>query len=622
MKNVLVTGGAGFIGSHTVDLLLGKGYKVRVLDNLEYPTHLHGNKTALSSQAEFLRGDIRNIDDLTRALSGIDWVLHLAATGGFTPDIGRYFEVNSVGTANLLELIQQRKYRVERLVVASSVGIYGEGLYQCETCGPVDGVRRSLGQLTARQWEMRCVRCGREVRPVPTPETKTPSPEKAYSMSKFDQERLVLGFGRDFDLHTCALRYFLTYGPGQSLTNPYTGVISLFSSRLLNDLPPILYEDGEQSRDFIHVSDVAEANLLALESDQARDRVFNVGSGRATKIKDVVEMLAELTGKSGVVPEIPGEFRPGESRHIYADITAFSEIGFKTTRTLKEGLSDYVAWLAGCGTVDEYLSDAMTELKRTSVVRNSAGQQGEQQEEGLSVIVPAYNEAGNLETFVRYTVEAVSRFLGNFEVIIVNDGSHDGTGFIADRLVAEDNRVRVVHHPFNVGYGGAQKSGFRHAGKEWAVVVPADHQFDVADLEKFYEARKSADIICSRRIERQDPMIRILISRFYNWLMRLFYHVPLRDLNWVKMFRTSIFEEIEIETHGFAVDAEIVVMAMSLGYGFEEIPVPHYRRTWGDPTGVSLRNLLKTALELSRIRGIIKKSAKRKNAMAKTDHPS
>jgi dTDP-L-rhamnose 4-epimerase len=610
MKRILVTGGAGLIGSHTVDLLLTKGYDVRILDNLERPTHMGGKPDYLSPDAEFLRGDVRNTADLTKALSGVDGVIHLAATGGFTPRLSRYFDCNSLGTAHLLESMQQMKRPVERIVVASSVGIYGEGRYMCPEHGLINGVRRSVAQLAASEWEMTCPICGAVSDPAPTDEEKIPSPEKAYSISKFDEECLVLGHGRDFDVHACALRYFLTYGPRQSLTNPYTGVIAIFSSRILNDMRPMIFEDGNQSRDFVYVTDVARATVMALENDDARGRVFNVGTGQPTKISAMASLLAHQLNKSEVQPELTGLYRPGESRHIYAGIEEIGKLGFAPSVKLEDGLKEAVEWIQSQGQVKEYLSGAMAGLQRSSVVRGGAVEVSESETDSLSVVLPSYNEAGNLETMVHQLTAELEKFSDDFEIVIVNDGSRDGTGFIADRLAGEDQRVEVVHHPFNIGYGGAQKSGFKYATKKWAVVVPADHQFDAADLEKFLEDCDDADIVSSYRIERRDPWVRRFVSSFYNRYMRLAYGVTLKDLNWVKMFRRTIFDKIDIETHGFAVDAEIVVKALDMGFRVKQIPVTHYARTWGNPTGVNLGNLYRTGMELLRIRGMLNRMRK------------
>jgi dTDP-L-rhamnose 4-epimerase len=508
----------------------------------------------------------------------------------------------------MLELIQQQRYRVRKIVVASSVGVYGEGAYRCSRCGPCASPVRPLAQLETRAWEPRCPRCEEPLVPVATSEDLLVSPEKAYSISKFDQERLVLAFGRDYGIGCCALRYFLTYGPRQSLTNPYTGVISIFASRIVNGLSPIVFEDGGQSRDFVYVDDVASANVLALEDARADGQVFNVGSGVATSIIEVARLLAELIGRPDVAPELPFEYRPGESRHIFADISRIRALGFTPLVSLREGLERYINWVRDRGRVEEYLSSAMVGLRHGGVVRRAREDEPAAREDSLSIVIPAYNEAGNLESLVRYVLSEVETFIGDLEVLVVNDGSHDGTGLIADRLAAEDRRVRVIHHPFNVGYGGAQKSGLKYATRDWVVFVPADHEFDVRDLRKFLEVRDVADIIGSFRIVRYDSPLRRIISRFYNIYMRWAYGVRLRDLNWVKMFRRSIFESIEIESPGFGVDAEIVVKACLQGRRVTEIAVTHHLRTWGRPTGVSFKNVYRTARELRRLKKVIKRA--------------
>ncbi|OHB77588.1 MAG: hypothetical protein A2Z34_00070 [Planctomycetes bacterium RBG_16_59_8] len=610
MKRILVTGGAGFIGSHTVDLLLEKGYEVRVLDNLEFPTHRAGKPAYLNNAAEFIRGDVRNRDDLNRALRGIDAVIHLAATGGFTPDLARYIEVNSVGTANLLELVRERPRALKKVVVASSVGIYGEGQYQCATHGFRFPLTRPLEQLEKGRWEPECELCGAPMESMPTDEGKPPTPEKAYSISKYDQERLVIGFGKDTGISTTALRYFLTYGPRQSLTNPYTGLVPIFSSRILNDLPPIFFEDGGQKRDFIWVGDVARANLLALEDPRTTGGVYNVGTGTPTTVREVASLLSDIY-KKPVSPEVPTMFRRGEARHIYADISRIRELGFQPSVSLRDGLLRYLEWISSQGDVAEYFGGVLDRLRTGGVVQGGAAPKYQGGPAvSLSVVVPAYNEAGNLQSIVRHIVRETEQVLDDFEVIIASDGGHDGTGHLADDLAKEDDRIRVIHHPFNIGYGAAQKSGFRHAKKDWVIVVPADHQFDARDIKKYIDRSGDCDIVASRRIDRKDPMIRRVVSRIYNWSMSVLYGTTLRDINWVKMFRRRIFERMTIESRGFAVDAELVIKAAALGFKIGEVEVLHYPRTWGNPTGVKISTVYKTAKELLKIRGMLKRMSK------------
>jgi len=618
MRKILVTGGAGFIGSHTVDLLLERGYRVRVLDNLEQPTHADGVPRHVPPQAEFVYGDMRRIDDVARALHGVDGVIHLAATGGFTPELSRYFQTNSIGTANLLELVAERRNRIKKVVVASSVAIYGEGSYHCPSCGTCAGAMRSVASLEQGTWEPRCAKCGDTLTPQPTAEAKSPSPENAYAISKYDEERLVLSFGRQFDVDTCALRYFLTYGPRQSLTNPYTGVIAIFSSLLLAGRRPVLFEDGRQQRDFVFVEDVARANVLALEHADSAGEVFNVGTGVGTPIADVAATLAELLDLPGLAAELPDEFRPNEARHVFADIAKIRQLGFEPQVDLRTGLSRYLDWVRGEGDVRDYFTAAMPALRQSGVVRPRVAQSKPDSvsESSLTVVIPAFNEAGNLESIVRYALDEVAELVDDFEILIVNDGSHDGTGLIADDLAAEDPRVRVIHHPFNVGYGGAQKTGFRYATKTWVVLVPADHQFDVKHLALFLDARREADIIASVRIERADPWPRRVVSRVYNWYVRNHLHLQVSDLNWVKMIRREALSRIDIETAGFAVDAEIVVKAQALGYRVTEVRVPHHPRTWGHPTGIRIRTIWRTMRELLRI----ERAARRAPAAEKMTH--
>ncbi len=588
-ESVLVTGGAGFIGGYAAERLLASGRRVRILDCLELPTH--ARPPYLARGAEFVRGDVRRRDDLERALRGMDAVVHLAATGGFTPDVARYLETNAVGTALLLEAA--RRSRVRKIVVASSVAVYGEGAYRCAGHGVQHPAARPLAALEKADWEPRCATCAAALEPIPTPEDTPLAPGHPYAVSKLAQERLVLGG----ELPSAALRFFLTYGPRQSLTNPYTGVVSIFSSRLLSGERPLVYEDGRQTRDFVFAEDVAAATELALE--RVEGEVLNVGTGVATSIADLARALARSYAVP-LEPDLSGEFRPGESRHVVADPSRLRAHGWKPRVSLAEGLERTAEWIAAQEGVADALGGALPGLRRAQVVRRAAPA-AEREPDGLSVIVPAYNEAGNLESLVRYLVTEVSALVPDHEIIVVDDGSRDGTGVLADRLAKEEDCVRVVHHPFNIGFGGAQKSGFAAAHKRWVVVVPADHQFDARDLRLLWERRGEADLVGSRRVERQDPLPRRAVSALYNAWMRTRFGLPLRDINWVKLWRRELFDRIAIESRGFGVDAEIVAKARWLGYRVVEVDVPHHPRTWGTPTGIRLRTLVSTGRELLRL---------------------
>jgi dTDP-L-rhamnose 4-epimerase len=365
----LVTGGAGLIGSHIVDLLLKKGYEVRILDNLEKSVH-HGRKPDwIPRDAEFIKGDIINEVDVEKAMRDVNIIFHQAAFGGFTSDIARYFHINVVGTAIIMQLAISGKYPVEKVVVASSQAVFGEGMYQCPEHGLIHPDLRSLEQMSRQDWEVRCPVCSRQMSPRPTDEYQL-NPKTPYAMSKFTEEDMSVKIGAAHGLPTVALRYSVTYGPRQSIFNPYTGVCSIFSTRILNDLPTIIYEDGLQTRDFIYVGDVARANLVAAESDEANFQVFNVGTGKATSVLDFVRLLASTYGKEFQV-ELKGKFRYGDVRHLFADNTKFCRLGWQPQVTLAEGMDLYAQWIISQGPVKDYFSEAEVILKQTKVVRES-----------------------------------------------------------------------------------------------------------------------------------------------------------------------------------------------------------------------------------------------------------
>lgn len=364
----LVTGGAGFIGSHIVDLLLGRGYEVRVFDNLELPTHAVGIPAYLSREAEFIRGDMRDRNALAQALRGVDVILHEAATGGFTPHLANYIACNSLGTAQMFETIRDEKLPVRKIVVASSIAVYGEGKYRCAQHGVIFPSLRPVGQVERREWEVKCPQCGEALAPLLTDEQTPVEPATAYAISKYDQERLALTFGRQTGIPAVALRYFVTYGPRQSVHNPYTGVCSIFSTRIMNGLPIIIYEDGHQTRDFVFVRDIARANLFVLEEPRADFEVFNVGTGEKTSIRQLAAILQEYLGREGEI-EFPERYRPGEVRHMAADVSRLAELGFRAETSLRAGLQQYVEWLAEQGPLPEYFSSAEKLLQAAGVVR-------------------------------------------------------------------------------------------------------------------------------------------------------------------------------------------------------------------------------------------------------------
>ena len=340
MDRVLITGGAGFIGSHLADELLAAGYSVRALDVLVDQVHEGDRPEYLSADVELISGDVRSEEVVRGALEGVEAVVHLAARVGVGQSMyeqADYAAANTVGTAVLLDALAERPVR--KLVVASSMSVYGEGAYE-----PVPAVERTREQLERREWEPRGAD-GEELAPVPTPETKQPALSSVYALTKFDQERLCLLFGSAYSVPAVALRLFNVYGPRQALSNPYTGALAIFASRLLNDNAPVVYEDGAQTRDFVHVSDVARAFRFALERDGADGRALNAGGGRPTSIIEIAHTLARLLGKE-IDPELPGTFRAGDIRHCIADVSLARELlGFEAQVALEDGLAELAEWL-------------------------------------------------------------------------------------------------------------------------------------------------------------------------------------------------------------------------------------------------------------------------------------
>lgn len=354
-KTVLVTGGAGFIGSHLVDALVTRGYRVRVFDNLDPQVHGPLREQGqwpdyCSPEAEYILGDVRDRDALQRAMTGVDVIFHESAMVGVGQSmyqIERYVDVNTHGTAVLLDILANEatiRDRVHKLMVASSMSIYGEGKYRCPVHGIVYPRLRSEAQLAARDWELHCPTCGVPLAPLPTDEDKPLHATSIYAISKKDQEEMCLAVGRTYGIPTVALRYFNTYGSRQALSNPYTGVAAIFSGRLLNGKPPVIFEDAQQSRDFVHVSDIVQANLLVMEQDAANYHVFNVGSGASVTILDVAEAVTKHLG-SDVEPEIMQKFRAGDIRHCFADISRIRDLGYRPRVAFEDGMAGLVGWV-------------------------------------------------------------------------------------------------------------------------------------------------------------------------------------------------------------------------------------------------------------------------------------
>ena len=349
---VLITGGAGFIGSHLADRLLAEGHQVRALDNLDPQVHPAGERPDyLENEVELQIGDVRDHDAVRQALDGVDTVVHFAAAVGVGQsmyEIERYTSINAIGAAVLLEEAIERRDQIRKLLVASSMSIYGEGQYrnpQTGESGLAPGVRPE-SQLAAREWDV-LGDDGTPLEPEPTAETKPLRPTSIYAIGKRDHEEMVLAVGAAYGLPAVALRFFNVYGERQALSNPYTGAAAIFSSRLLNGRAPLIFEDGNQTRDFIDVHDIARCCALALEEDGADGRTLNVGTGRPTSILEVAQVIARGLGKE-IEAEVVNEFRAGDIRHCYADTQLANELlGFRAEIPFEAGMQELLAWLEG-----------------------------------------------------------------------------------------------------------------------------------------------------------------------------------------------------------------------------------------------------------------------------------
>ncbi len=366
----LVTGGAGLIGSHLVDLLLAEGWRIRSLDNLEPQTHA-GPPAWLPAEVDFHRSDIRDREAVRAALSGVDVVFHQAAYGGYMPEIAKFVAVNSFGTAQLLEIIRDERLPVKKVIVASSQAVYREGAVSCAAHGLQHPLPRPTAQLAAGDFAVRCPICAGATTPAPTPEEAPLGGDTVYAITKVDQERLVLTWSRQTGIPAVALRYSCTYGPRQSLRNPYTGVIAIFTTRLLNGLAPVVFEDGRQTRDMCFVEDVARANLLAASSDACDGLAVNIGSGVGTSVLRMAEIIGDHLGRR-IDPEVRGEFRPGEMRDLVSDISRAEQLGFRPGVDVATGIGHYLDWVGRQGDVREYFGAAEALLRERGLVRTSA----------------------------------------------------------------------------------------------------------------------------------------------------------------------------------------------------------------------------------------------------------
>jgi dTDP-L-rhamnose 4-epimerase len=363
----MVTGGAGFIGSHVADRLLERGYHVRVLDSLQPRVHPKGKPPWVRPEIEFIHGDVRDKEVMRRAMHGVELISHQAAYQDYMPDFSTFISTNATSTALIIELIVEMKLDVRKLVVASSQAAYGEGQYRCPEHGAFDAKGRPLEQLERGDWEMKCPVCGRDADNLLL-EEHMHNPNNAYALSKLFEEMTALRLGRLHGVPAAALRYSITQGPRQSLYNSYSGVCRIFCLRLLHGEPPVVYEDGLQKRDYVHIDDVVEANMLALFDERTNFEQYNVGSGRATTVREFAAELTAVMGKA-VAPRIPGEFRLGDNRHSVSSIEKLRALGWEPKRSLRDIFRDYLAWIQSFGDAGAYFLEADRLMRSAGAVR-------------------------------------------------------------------------------------------------------------------------------------------------------------------------------------------------------------------------------------------------------------
>jgi dTDP-L-rhamnose 4-epimerase len=407
---ILVTGGAGFIGSHTVDSLLLRGHSVKILDNLQKSVHLKGKPSYIPKEAEFIFGDVRDKKALEYALENVEAVYHFAAYQDYLPDFSTYFHVNAVSTALIYEIIVEKKLPVKKVIVASSQAVLGEGLYKCGKCETSNVKREKAGyqmpdawcrmpdtgyqkpdarcqipdeggnscyyqpdirveqQLAKGEWEHRCPECGEVLQYLPTPEERI-NPKNQYALSKHSQESIAISLGRRYDIPSVALRYSIVQGPRQSFYNAYSGANRIFSLNLFLDRAPTIYEDGRQVRDFVNIQDVVDANLLVLERDEANYQVFNVGGGKSYTVLEFYDIVREVFEKD-IEPKIPGAYRYGDTRNSLSDISKLKSLGWEPRYSPGKSVQDYKTYLEEQTDIQDILDYAEAQMKMMNVVRN------------------------------------------------------------------------------------------------------------------------------------------------------------------------------------------------------------------------------------------------------------
>lgn len=369
---ILVTGGAGFIGSHTVDALLAKGHEVRILDSFEKPVHLKGRPDYIPAEVEVIEGDVRDKAAWEKSLVDVEAVYHLAAYQDYLPDFSKFFHVNSVGTSLLYEVAVARNLPLKKVVVASSQAVYGEGRHKCPECGDFSYPDiRSAEVMDKGQWDHQCSKCGTALEVQPTDESRI-NPQNQYALSKYTQELIAINFGRRYNIPTAAMRYSIVQGPRQSFYNAYSGACRIFCLSYFFDKSPAVYEDGEQVRDFVNIKDVVAANIAVLESDKANYEVFNVGGGKAYTVSEFDATVRKVFGKEDMAPRMPGEYRFGDTRHIFSDVMKLRGLGWKPRFTPEDSVRSYMEWLKEQVNIEDVLDYAEQKMKEMDVVRKAA----------------------------------------------------------------------------------------------------------------------------------------------------------------------------------------------------------------------------------------------------------
>ena len=375
--NILITGGAGFIGSHTADALIKKGHRVRLLDNLQKTVHPKGKPAYLHPEAQFVLGDVRDADAWRKALQGIDAVYHLAAYQDYLPDFSTFFSVNATSTALLYEILagDPSRFPVKKVIVAASQAVMGEGRYRCEQCAAseTDAVYppiRLEDQLRQGQWEHLCPSCRKPLQWLPSDESVV-HPCNQYALSKHAQEQIAIQIGRRYTIPSVVMRYSIVQGPRQSFYNAYSGAMRIFALSLLFDHPPTLFEDGNQVRDFVNIADVVDANVLVLETPDADYQVFNVGGGRAWRVRDFYDAMQACVGKR-LAPVMDGQYRFGDTRHIFSDTAKLQALGWKPARTVEDSITAYWDYLTSQQDKEDILAYAQSRMRQLNVIRSAA----------------------------------------------------------------------------------------------------------------------------------------------------------------------------------------------------------------------------------------------------------